>query len=302
MAEWIEQEERSNSFTLKLICWIALNLSRGFARLWLWPITLYFYISSPKVRNASRQYLRRIPGKQGSLFEVFTHIYTFSAIVLDRVYFLTDQFDRFDIKVHDENLLNRAMSENRGVLLLGTHVGSFDALRCLAIEQNELPLKILMYQDHNAMITRILDELNPSIAQSIINLADTSALLQMKEALDNGDLVGMLGDRVLENEKKVTCTLLGDEVTLPAGPFTLALMLGVPVVGFFGIYKGGNQYEVHHSLLYAGEKIPRQNRQALIDELTQNYVDSIEAMIIKYPYNWFNFYDYWSDKTQEISS
>jgi len=298
MAEWIEQEERSNPFTLKLICWIALNLSRRFARLWLWPISLYFYISSPKVRTASREYLKRIPGKQGNILEVFSHIYCFSAIVLDRVYFLTDQFDRFDITIHNENLLHQAMSENRGVLLLGTHVGSFDALRCLAIGRKKLPLKILMYQDHNAMITRILDELNPSIAQSIINLAEPSALLQMKEALDAGNLVGMLGDRVLEDEKKVSCKLLGDKVTLPAGPFTLALMLGVPVIGFFGIYKGANRYEVHHTTLYAGEKFPRNKRQTAVEELTQNYVDNIEAMIKENPYNWFNFYDYWGDNKQ----
>jgi len=295
MAEWTEQKERSNPFALKLICWIALHLSRGFARLWLWPITFYFFISSRQVRFASRQYLHRVNGCHGNVWEVMRHIHHFSAIVLDRVYFLTDQFDRFKINLHSKECLDQVMSQGKGALLLGTHVGSFDALRCLAIGRQHLPLKILMYQDHNAMITKILDELNPKISDSVINLADPSALLQMKEAIDQGYLIGMLGDRVLNDEKKVLCRFLGDEVEMPAGPFALALLLGVPVVGFFGIYRGSNRYDVYHSMLYEGQKVPRAQRDTMVNKLTQEYVTSIEKMVQRYPYNWFNFYDFWKD-------
>ena len=298
MAQWTEQKERSNSFTLKLICWIALHLSRRFARLLLWPITLYFFISSSNVRFASRQYLRRVPGCSGNMREVFRHIHHFSAIVLDRVYFLTDQFHRFNISLRNEECLDSALAQGKGAILLGAHVGSFDASRCLAICRENLPLKILMYQDHNAMITKIMDELNPNVASSIINLADSNALLQMKEAIEEGYLIGMLGDRVLAGEKKVSCQFLGDEVLFPEGPFSLALMLGVPVVGFFGIYKGGNCYEIHHSLLYAGQQVARQQRAEIVARLTQKYVDSIEKTVKQYPYNWFNFYDYWDDKSR----
>jgi len=295
VTEWTEQKERGNPIALKLICWVALHLSRGFSRLWLWPITLYFFFSSRKVRHASRQYLTRVNGCHGNVWEVIRHIHTFSAIILDRVYFLTDQFHQFEIEVYNEECLQKVMAQGKGGILLGAHVGSFDALRCLAIERKHLPLKILMYQDHNAMITRILDELNPEITRSVINLADPSALLKMKEAIEQGSLIGMLGDRVLKDEKKVRCTFLGGEVEMPAGPFTLALLLGVPVVGFFGIYRGGNRYEVHHSILYDGVKVPRSERQALVDRLTQEYVNNIENMLQIYPYNWFNFYDFWGD-------
>lgn len=295
MAEWTEQKERSNSFTLKLICWIALHLSRKFARLLLAPITLYFFISSPQVRFALCQYLKRVPGCKCNVWEMLRHIHHFSAIVLDRVYFLTDQFSLFKTDIHGEDCLDAAIAQGKGVILLGAHVGSFDASRCLAISRYKLPLKILMYQDHNAKITQIMDGLNSELAQSIINLADSTALLQMKEALEQGGLIGMLGDRVLDAEKKVNCSLLGDSVDMPAGPFTIALMLGVPVVGFFGIYNGNNHYEIHHSLLYDGHKIDRDKRNKAVAELTQKYADSIGIMVQRYPNNWFNFYDYWGD-------
>lgn len=148
MAEWIEQKERSNPFALKLICWIALHLSRSFARLWLWPITIYFFISSSQVRFSSRQYLRRVNGCHGNMWEVIQHIHHFSAIVLDRVYFLTDKIDQFKIEIHNEEYLDNVMAQGKGALLLGTHVGSFDAMRCLAIGRQHLPLKIQIGRAH----------------------------------------------------------------------------------------------------------------------------------------------------------
>lgn len=293
---WKEHKERSNPFALRLICRIALHLPRVFARLWLWPITLYFYCTASTVRYCSRQYLRRVPGHNGSVLDVIRHIHHFSATILDRVYFLTDKFDVFDIEINGEEHIDKVLAEGQGAILLGAHVGSFEAMRCLAIERQHLPLKIMMYHDHNAMITKMLDELNPKIAASVINLAEPNALLKMKESLENGEFIGMLGDRVLEGEKQIPVILLGDSISMSAGPFTMAEIMGVPVIGFFGIYKGGNRYEVSISLLSEGDKSDRKSRSLAVDKLTQKYVDNIESIVRCYPYNWFNFYDYWGDK------
>lgn len=293
--EWTAQKERSNPFALRLICWIALHLSREFVRHWLWPITVYYFITSPQVRYASRCYLRRIPGYSGTSYEVICHLHHFSAIVLDRIYFLTDKFSQFEVEVHGEGILDAAIAQGKGVLLLGAHVGSFELLRCLAIRRKNLPLKILMNVGHNAMITRILENLNPRVASSVINLVEPSALLQMKEALEQKYLVGMLGDRVLADERQVNCILLGDEIAMPAGPFTLAEILNVPVVSFIGIYKGGNRYTIHFTMLSEVQTVPRPQREATVARLMQKYVDGLEAMLLRYPLNWFNFYDYWGE-------
>ncbi|MDA3868419.1 MAG: lipid A biosynthesis acyltransferase, partial [Gammaproteobacteria bacterium] len=109
------------------------------------------------------------------------------------MYFLTDRFDRFKIDVYDEKQLDKVISQEKGAILLGSHVGSFEVLRCLALRRHKIPLKIMMYKNHNAMITRILDELNPEIAKSVINLASPTALFEMKETLEKGSLIGMLG-------------------------------------------------------------------------------------------------------------
>lgn len=293
--EWKKEKERSNPFTLRLICWIALNISRTFARFWLIPITVYFFITSPRVRFASRHYLQRIPGCNGSPWQVAKHIYFFSATVLDRVYFLTDQFHRFEFDIEGAELLDDIVDKKQGCILLGAHVGSFEALRCLAISHSHLPLKVTMYQDHNAMITKVLDELNPQVAGSVINLADHDALFKVKESIEAGGLIGMLGDRVLQGEKHVSCKLLGETIELPSGPVSLASLLDVPVVMFFGIYLGDNRYAIRFIKIADKLSAPRGEREDLVKMNMQLYACEIEKMITKHPYNWFNFFDYWGD-------
>lgn len=292
---WSEKKERSNPATLQFICWIALHTSRFFARLFLYPITLYFYLTSSQVRSASRNYLRRVPGFTGNPWQVAKHIFYFSATILDRVYFLTDQFNRFDIKIIGLEHIEEQQTCGKGCILLGAHFGSFELLRVSAL-QSERPFKILMYQDHNAMITKIFNSLNPAVAKSVINLADKNAMLEMNECLNEGNMIGMLGDRYVKNDKRITCQLLGDEVEFPAGPITLAAITNVPVIFFCGVYCGKNKYEIHIEKIAEATRLPRGEREQYVKETTQSYVNRIEYHLKKHPYNWFNFYDFWQDE------
>ena len=272
LGTWNAQKERSNPFTLRLICNIAQRVPRNITRLLLWPISLYFFFFAPSARKASYHYLKRVPGYRGHRREIFKHILTFASVILDRVYFLTNKFENFEVNIDAPERLDSILEHGQGAIMLGTHLGSFDAMRCLANRYTQFPLKIMMYHDHNAMITRVLDELNPEIARAVINLADADALLKAKEALEEGYLLGMLGDRILPGEKYTQALLLNDNIRIPDGPFTLALILGVPIIQFYGIYEGGNRYSVHYCLLHEGQKIARDKRKAIIDKMVKNYV------------------------------
>jgi len=293
---WKKHTERSNPFFLKLICWIALNIGRSIARLILYFITAYFFITSPSVIRASKKYFQRIVKEKVSLATVIKHIHHFSATILDRVYFLTDQHHRFEINVYGNDVLDKYINSGKGGILLGAHHGSFEVLRSLVVKSKYLPLKVLMYRDHNQMITRIFDELNPDVADTVINLADSDALMQMQQSIEQGYFVGMLGDRVTEGERKVECDLLGEKAEFPAGPVLLASILKVPVILFYGLYEGGNKYNIYFELLADNIQIDRKDRAQASQKWVQAYADRLEFYIKKSPYNWFNFYDFWHDE------
>jgi predicted LPLAT superfamily acyltransferase len=66
-----------------------------------------------------------------------------------------------------------------------------------------------------------------------------------------------------------------------------------PVILFFGLYRGGNRYEVHFERLAEVITTNRRRRQEDIRYWTQRYVDRLEYYARSAPYNWFNFYNYW---------
>ncbi len=297
-SSWQSYQERSNPLALKSIRWIALHMGRPVARILLFPITFYFLLFAPAQRRASLLYLARVLDRKPGVLDVARHIHCFASTILDRVYLMTGQFDKLNISFPHENMPLKYSRKGIGCILLGSHIGSFEVLRSYAIRKCPLPIKILMYEGQNPMIVQILNALNPSLSDMIIPIGAPDSLLQVRDAIEAGSAVGMLGDRIMDadNEKTVQCTLLGGRITLPAAPILVAASLNVPVIVFFGIYMGGNRYHLHFELL--GEKIElsRKNRQQDIQMWMQKYADLLEKHIRSAPYNWFNFFDYWQEE------
>lgn len=295
---WHSQRERSNPRTLQLIKWIALNLGRPVARLLLYPITFYFLIFASEQRQASLLYLKRVLNRKPNYLDVAKHIHCFASTILDRVYLLTGQFDKLDILFPEENMPLKFSQQGKGCILLGSHIGSFEVLRSYGVRKCPLPIKILMYEGHNPMIVKVLYALNSNISEMVIPLGAPDSLLQVKDAVDAGSAVGMLGDRIMEMDSTKTghCTLLGKEIELPVAPILIAASLKVPLIAFFGIYLGGNRYQIHFELLSEKITLDRNNRQQDLDYWLQQYANIIEKHIKQVPYNWFNFYDYWQEQ------
>lgn len=297
--QWQAHRERSTPLAVKTIIWIALHLGRSVARLILYPIAGYFLLFAPKQRRASLNYLKRVLNRKPTWLDAARHIHCFSATILDRVYLITGQFEKLAISFPAENMPLKYSRDGVGCLLLGSHVGSFEVLRSYAVKKCPLPIKILMYEGQTPMIIKIFHALNPDVANTLIPLdGNPNSLLKVKEAIDSGCAVGLLGDRVMAEgqEKTVRCKLLGEEVALPSAPILIAASLKVPLIVFFGIYHGGNRYQIHFELLAEEITLSRNNRQQDIQMWAQKYADILEKHILAAPYNWFNFYDYWQDE------
>src|SRR5689334_844547 len=290
---WTALPERGTPTALRLIHWTARIFGRSVARLLLLPTTLYFVLSGRALRRGSYEYLTRVRARPAHWWHVFRHLYYFAATILDRVYLLTGEFDRFDIKFHHRELLHRLVENGQGCILLGSHLGSFEVLRALGVTRAEYPLKVLMDVVHNENLTRFLDALNPEIADTVIVPDRPDTLLRVKESLDAGFLVGTLGDRPTSDGKTAQCQFLGAPATFPVGAIVIAAMMHCPVILFFGIYRGGNRYEIYFEKFADEIALNREHRAEDIQYWTQRYVNRLEHYTRLAPYNWFNFYRFW---------
>jgi len=290
---WAALPERGSPAMLRLISWIALRIGRSAARLLLYPVVFYFLISAKLARRVSRDYLTRIRGRPSRWWHVFRHFHCFAATILDRLYLLKGEFARFNVTVHHSEILHRQVETGKGCILLGSHLGSFEVLRTLGVTQQDLPLKVLMDIAHNENITRFLDALNPEIADTVIESDRPDVLLRVKESLDAGFLIGALGDRISSDGKTTQCQFLGATATFPAGPIVLAAVMHRPVILFFGVYRGGNRYEIYFEQLADEIILDRDRRPEDIRHWMQRYADRLEHYTRLAPYNWFNFYPFW---------
>ena len=295
--QWLERPEGGSAWALRLFAAVARGFGRTLSRLVLLPVTVYFMLRRAPERKASRDYLSRVLGRPPTWLDVARHFHTFASVTLDRVYFLTETLRRFDTRLIGIEELHRAMDLGRGVLLIGAHVGSFDALRAASTQRPEVTVRVVLDAQHSPALSAILKQLNPQIAAGIINPRQdgTAVALEIGAALNDGALVTMLADRGRPGNATVSVDFLGDPAEFPTAPWQIAAALHVPIVMCVGLYRGGNRYDLHFEMITERLHIDRSQRQQQLRVVVQDFANRLAALVRAAPYNWFNFYDFWNE-------
>lgn len=293
-AVWANRRERSNLATLRLMAWISLRLGRPAGRVVLHLITAYFLLFAPAARRASAAYLRRVYRRRPHLAERYRHIFSFAATIHDRVYLLRDRFDLFELKLQGEQVVGEMLASGRGALLFGAHLGSFEVIRALARRHTGLRVVLAMYEDNARKLATIFDAINPANRPEVIALGHVDAMLKVRDRLDQGALVGILADRSLGQEPALELPFLGAPAPFPLGPWRLAAMLRCPVIFMAGLYLGANRYAIRFEALADFSDLAAGERDAAIRRAVERYAGLVADCCREAPYNWFNFFDFWS--------
>lgn len=303
-AEWKQRPEGGARFAQWLLISIARHGGRTLSRALLPPISLYYVLRRGPERRASRQWLSRALGRPATLLDVVRHLHTFAATILDRVFLLCDpRPKRFRIDVSGLGDLHAAIDRGRGVLLFGSHLGSFEVLRVLKRERPEVPLRVVLDRAHNPALTGLLDALAPDVAETVIDAGQsgTAITLAIGEAVSAGAMVALLVDRVAPGQPFATAPFLGRQAPWPLAPWQIAAALRTPVVLAFGLYRGGNRYQLVFESFSDGLEVPRGERARAIPALIARYAARLEHHARSAPYNWFNLYPFWDTEHASLS-
>ena len=295
-ADWRRQQERSNLTILKLMVWISLTFGRAIGRVVLYGIAAYFVLFAPRARRCSRDYLHLALGRWAEWSDGYRHVLSFASTIHDRIYLLNNRFDLFDIEIVGAEAVNAAARNHPGVLLLGAHLGSFEVLRAVGRGREGLKIAMLMYEENARKINATLEAINPAASHDIIPLGRLESMLEARDKLDAGYVVGLLADRSLGADATVDCEFLGKPAPFPLGPFRMAAMLRRPVFFMTGLYLGGNRYQLHFEPLADFSQVAREQRETAIHAAAQCYADRLTHYCRQAPYNWFNFFDFWQKK------
>jgi predicted LPLAT superfamily acyltransferase len=292
-AQWRHNPERGSRTLLRAMVYLSLRLGRPAARVLLHGIAGYFFLFAPRARACMREYLRRALGREPHAGDRLRLVMNFATVIHDRIYLLAERYHLFDVSLQGEDIMKQIMADGGGAVLLGAHVGSFEILRWIGERQPNLRVTITMYEKNARKLNEILAAIAPKHPPDVIAVGHLDAMLQIRERLDRGALVGMLADRTFGEEAVLPVTFLGATTYLPVGPMRAAAMLGRRVVFMLGLYRGGNRYHAVFETLADFSSTPRAQRQAAIEAAITRYAALLERYCRSDPYNWFNFFDFW---------
>ena len=298
--QWTSQRERSQLWVLRLMRWIALYAGRSAARWVLHPISAYFLLTSGTARRESRRFLSLALRRPARLGDVYRHLHAFAATVLDRVYLLQGRHALFDVRITGAEAIDPALADGAGALLVGAHMGSFEALRALG-DRRGLRVAMVMYEENARLINATLEAIAPRAALHTIALGRVDAMLALRDWLAQGGVAGMLADRRLPGPPGRSHThalpFLGRTAVFSDGPFRLAALLKRPLVFMVGLYLGGNHYELRFVPLqdFSATLAPGERNDERVLRALTAYVATLEALCLEAPNNWFNFFDFWAD-------
>lgn len=291
--QWLSIPERGSVLGISIFVWAITLGGRRVARAILWPVMLYFYLSSRRARRASRDFLRRV-GHPAGLRDGFGHLLRFGQVALDRLLFVQGKAASMRLELGPVELFEELRTSTRGALLLGAHVGSFEAMAGMARDRR-LHVNAVVDTRNSRMLMGVIERLDPTLSERLIDLGGDriAAIFEIRSRLEQGQHVAVLADRCTPGERSIVVPFMGQDARLPTGPYVLAATLECPVYFVAAIYRGDDCYEIHAERLFERVKLPRGNREAALREHAMHYAERLEALVRREPLNWFNFYDFW---------
>ncbi len=307
---WSKLAERGCVLGLKTLFACYRLLGERAAQWLLYPIVAYFFLTGKKARLASRSYLRRIHERNGlpapGWRDSFRHMLAFGRSGLDKLAAWSGDVKGRRIAFPDRDELVRRIASGRGAVLLGAHLGNLEMTRALAHSEQKAVVNAVVYTEHAQRFNDLLKKANADFGVNLIQVSrfgpDTSILL--KEKIDNGELVVIVGDRTPpaenSNGRVSQVEFLGEPAPFAQGPFILAALLDCPVYLIFCLREKHN-YRIYLEPFAERIDLPRRDRLTHLQAYMQRYAKRLEQYCLQAPEQWFNFYDFWQ-ATASLSS
>jgi len=304
----MQMRERGSLLGLRLFMGCYRLFGRPLSVVIVHVIVFYYYLTIRPARRASRAYLRRIaalPGGAEALgrppdwLASFWNFRAFALQIFDRLVLWFGREGDLEFEVTGTDDCGRLLREDRGAIVVGAHLGNFDALRALA-EREDRVVNVLMFTRNAPRINAMLEELSPRAQMRVLesDLGSLDTVLRIRACIARGELVAMLADRLEPGGRTRSCRVpfLGDPVELPEAPYLMAGLIGCPIFFMVALRAGPGRYRVFAEVLAECVELPRDERDKRIRELVAAYAGRLEHYCSLAPYQWFNFFDFWHEE------
>ncbi|WP_300602605.1 lipid A biosynthesis acyltransferase [Niabella sp.] len=257
-------------------------------------VAFYYFLCSARANQAIKYYLHKRLGYSGlkALRLRYRNYYWFGQALIDRIVMMSGIRNRFSFDFDGEAHLREMVAAGKGGLLLSAHIGNWEIAGHL-LKRLNARINIVMYDGEHRQIKEYLDGVTGGRNARIIVIRDNiSHIYEIMEALNNNELVCMHADRFLEGNKTLTIPFLGAPARFPAGPFTIAAKLPVPVSFVFALKESSRHY---HFFATPGMVYRNHPEKAGPEAILADFAQQMAEKVQRYPDQWYNYYPFWNE-------
>ncbi len=305
---WAKQQEVKGLWGMRLMLRVWQLFGRRAFNLLLWPVIGVYWLIARPARQASRQWIAQVkqtlaqremaePPRLNSFF----HFMRFGHAMLDKIASWRGELQlNRDIVFAPGASDALDMTAPQGKLLLASHLGDVEACRAMAQREGSKVINALVFSDNARHFKQIMEEMAPQAGINLIPVTDIGpeTAIAIKEKLDRGEWVAIVGDRIAVNPQRngewrvIWSPFMGRLAPFPQGPFILASILRCPVLLIFAL-RQQETLTIHCETFADPLLLPRGERQQALQQAVDRYAARLEHYALLSPLDWFNFFDFW---------
>lgn len=270
-----------------------LNLRIGYSIMAL-VIPFYMLFSYTNCRVIYHFFRKRLGASPWrSFIGTYRNHYLFGQIILDRFVLFAKGKSPFELEITGNEHFVRLINGEKGFIIAGSHIGNFEIAGYL-LRQEKKKINGLVYAGETETV-RIHREkiLKHNNIHLIPVKDDMSHLFTIHAALQNGEIVSMPCDRMLGSPKCVTCSFLNGKADFPIGAFSLADTLEIEAISIFVIKTSRKKYTLYIKPVKTDVQQTENHKHERIAGYVRAYVEEVEAIVRRYPEQWFNYHEFW---------
>ncbi|HEY8099945.1 MAG TPA: acyltransferase [Burkholderiaceae bacterium] len=308
---WYQINEAGFVFGMRLLFWICRIFGRWPFRIVLYPVVAWYMLTRKVAREASRDYLRRIsamgaqPPITPNMLTVMRHFAAFAETMLDKMLLWGGLFKMDNTVFYGEKEFSEDLDKRRGGIIISCHIGNLDLCRILSKRRAGLKISVMGHTKHAVAFNHLLAQLDPQSQVDILEVTEITpaTAMMLSEKIGRGEYLVVSGDRIpiSPNPRLTSAKFMGEDASLPVGPYILASLLQCPVYLLFSMCVG-NSSEIHLERFRDLIQLPRAGRDQAIAVLAAEYASRLEYFCLRAPLQWFNFFDFWHRTTMEQSN
>lgn len=313
LLHWADEKEVISSNRPLLFVFSLMRLLPNFVVfILIYPISFFYFVFSKRGRTECRLYQNQLKtftgGKIPEKISPFRQILSFTLCVMEKMEGWLGNYHYDELVLHDDDLkeLQNRLEEKKGALLIGSHLGNIELLRSLSSFgengiKREVPVMTIMELKSTEQFNRTLQEVNPNVGFRVVDPSSIGpeTIIEFQEQIENGGLVVITGDRTSARSRNriIRKKFLGKDADFPYGVFVMALLLKAPIYYLFGLRTKNAALNPKYNIFVEKSEVdlncPREKREEKLDELCGEFVGKLEKYCAKFPYQWYNFYNFW---------